>query len=214
MVYTLTDELIFPPAHLATHDGLLAIGGDLSVERLILAYHSGIFPWFEEESPLLWWSPDPRMVLYPEQLKISKSMKKLIRNKAFKVTINKSFTEVISNCAQVKRKDQEDTWITTNMINAYCELHELGWAHSVEVWDVNEKLIGGLYGILLKDKGVFCGESMFTHVSNASKYGFISFVQYLHQEYNIKLIDCQVYTKHLDSLGAKTIPRAKFLSFL
>lgn len=214
MVYTLTDELIFPPAHLATHDGLLAIGGDLSVERLILAYHSGIFPWFEEGSPLLWWSPDPRMVLYPEQLKISKSMKKLIRDKTFKVTVNKSFTEVISNCAHVKRKGQEDTWITANMINAYCELHELGWAHSVEVWDANEKLVGGLYGILLKDKGVFCGESMFAHVSNASKYGFISFVQYLYQEYAIKLIDCQVYTKHLDSLGAKTIPRAKFLSFL
>lgn len=207
-MHILTDRIEFPDVETATEDGLLAIGGDLSVERLLLAYKKGVFPWFEIDQPILWWSPDPRFVLYPEDLKVSKSMRKLFRQNKFEVTYNQAFRQVIEACAVISRKDQEDTWITQHMILAYCKLHELGFAISVEVWEDNQ-LVGGLYGIDLKN-GVFCGESMFAKVSNASKYGFISFVQ--QSEY--KLIDCQIHTNHLESLGAKNISRSKFIKLL
>jgi len=202
----------FPPVETADEDGLLAIGGELSVERLIDAYNRGIFPWYDASQPVLWWSPDPRMVLFPQKLKVSKSMKKLIQNKAFEVTFNRDFEAVIENCANIWRQGQDGTWITEDIQKAYLELHRLGIAHSVEVWDGNN-LVGGLYGIYLKDKKVFCGESMFATVSNASKYGFIKLVEKLRAE-RVKLIDCQIYTAHLESLGAEEISRKEFLGFL
>jgi leucyl/phenylalanyl-tRNA--protein transferase len=204
----LTDKIWFPNVNEATEDGLLAIGGDLSVQRLIYAYQHGVFPWFESEEPILWWAPNPRFVLFPEKLKISKSMKQVLRNNHFTITVNKAFKEVINECSKVKRGGQAGTWITKNMIEAYVKLQELGYAKSVEVWRDNI-LVGGLYGIDLGN-GVFCGESMFTKESNASKVGFITFIQ----NTNYKLIDCQVYTKHLESLGAKEISRDLFLEYL
>lgn len=204
----LTDKLEFPYINEASEDGLLAIGGDLKPERLVLAYKSGIFPWFEADQPILWWAPNPRFVLFPEKLKVSKSMRQILRNKEFRVTVNKDFTQVITECSRLKRDGQSGTWITQSMIEAYTELHKLGYAKSVEVWDEN-KLVGGLYGVDL-DNGIFCGESMFSKVSNASKVALITFVQ----NTNYKLIDCQVYTNHLSSLGAEEIPRNKFMEFL
>lgn len=202
----------FPNPEEADEYGLLAVGGDLSKECLLKAYYSGIFPWFSESQPILWWSPDPRMVLFPERLHVSKSMKQLFKHKTFTLSFNRHFEDVIKNCASVNRKDQEGTWITSEMISAYIELHKTGIAQSVEVWKNNE-LVGGLYGIYLKDKQVFCGESMFSKVSNASKYGFISLVRKLKAE-KVKIIDCQVYSKHLESLGAEEIPRKEFCSYL
>ncbi len=202
----------FPPVETADDDGLLAIGGELSVERLIDAYNHGIFPWYDASQPVLWWSPDPRMVLLPQKLKVSKSMKKLIQNNAFEVTFNRDFKAVIENCANIWRQGQAGTWITEEIQKSYLELHRLGIAHSVEVWDGNN-LVGGLYGIYLKDKKVFCGESMFATVSNASKYGFIKLVEKLRTE-GVKLVDCQIYTAHLESLGAEEISRKEFLGFL
>ena len=207
-MYYLSDELKFPNVANATTDGLLAIGGDLSVKRLILAYKTGIFPWFNEKEPILWWSPDPRFVLFPEKLKISKSMNQIIRKNEFKITINAAFEEVIRECSNAKRAGQPGTWITSRMIEAYVALHVNGYAKSVEVW-LGETLVGGLYGVDLGN-GVFCGESMFSKVSNASKVGFISLIQNSH--YN--LIDCQVYTEHLESLGAEEIQRDEFLKYL
>jgi len=204
----LTDDLSFPTHELASPEGILAVGGDLSVERLILAYKCGIFPWFEADEPILWWSPDPRFVLFPEALKVSKSMKQVLRNSDFVVTVNTAFADVIDACSKIKRDGQAGTWITNSMRNAYIELHEMGYATSVEVW-LDKELVGGLYGVDLGN-GVFCGESMFTKVSNASKVGFITFIQ----NTNYKLIDCQVYTSHLESLGAQDIPRDEFLSYL
>ena len=204
----LSQKIEFPAVSDATKDGLLAIGGDLSAERLIYAYSKGIFPWFENEEPILWWSPDPRCVLFPQELKISKSMKKLIREKAFKITYNQAFNEVIQNCSNINRAGQRGTWITSKMIEAYVKLFQLGYAKSVEVWQ-NKELVGGLYGVDLGN-GIFCGESMFTLVSNASKYGFISLVQ----NSNYKLIDCQLHTNHLESLGAQLIPRKEFVKYL
>ncbi|WP_353779163.1 leucyl/phenylalanyl-tRNA--protein transferase [Winogradskyella sp. 3972H.M.0a.05] len=204
----LDQNIEFPNVSEATEDGLLAIGGDLSPERLIYAYENGIFPWFDDGQPILWWSPDPRFVLFPEDLKVSKSMKQTLRNKDFEVTVNKAFEDVINACAAIKRDGQYSTWISPSMIDAYIKLHELGYAKSVEVWE-QEELVGGLYGIDLGNK-VFCGESMFTKVSNASKVGFISFIQ--NSDY--RLIDCQVHTLHLESLGAKFISRSDFLKFL
>lgn len=198
----------FPHISEASKEGLLAVGGNLSVERLLEAYKKGIFPWFEVEEPILWWSPDPRFVLFPEKLNISKSMKQVLRNSDFEVTVNRDFEAVINQCSLIKRDGQPGTWITKNMINAYIELHKLGYAKSVEVWK-EEKLVGGFYGVDLKN-GVFCGESMFYKVSNASKAAFITFVK----NTNYKLIDCQVYTQHLESLGAEEIPRADFLKYL
>lgn len=202
----------FPSITAANQDGLLAIGGDLSVERLIYAYNHGIFPWYDASQPVLWWCPDPRMVLFPENLKVSKSMKQVMRKDEFEVNFNKDFPAVIEACAQIKREGQDDTWITPGMIKQYTKLHHLGYAHSVEVWK-NQELVGGLYGIYLKDKQVFCGESMFARVSNASKVGFITLVGKLRTQ-GVKLIDCQVYTKHLESLGAEEISRDKFLEYL
>lgn len=204
----LDDKIVFPSPEEATDDGLVAVGGDLSVERLILAYRSGIFPWFEYETPILWWSPDPRFVLFPQDLKVSKSMKKVLNKKQFKVTMNQAFEAVITNCATAERQGQQGTWITQDMIRSYNKLHELGYAISVEVWD-NNVLVGGLYGVDLGN-GIFSGESMFTTVSNASKVGFISLVQ----NNSYKLVDCQIYSEHLESLGAKEIPRDEFLSYL
>jgi len=207
-MYYLNQEVWFPEVSMASKDGILAIGGDLSPERLTLAYKRGIFPWFDDNEPILWWSPDPRFVLFPEQLKVSKSMRQVLRNSDFKITVNKDFEGVISNCSKIKRDGQQGTWITNDMKVAYIKLHKLGVAKSVEVW-LNDELVGGLYGIDL-DNGVFCGESMFSKVSNASKVAFISFIQ----NSNYKLIDCQVYTNHLESLGAKEISREAFLKYL
>lgn len=204
----LTEELQFPDVTEASEDGIVAIGGDLSVARLLLAYRSGIFPWFESDEPILWWSPDPRFVLFPKQLKISKSMRKVLRDINFKVTINKNFNAVITSCAKTKRQGQTGTWITDSMVAAFNELHKMGYAKSIEVWQKSE-LVGGFYGIDLGN-GIFTGESMFTKVSNASKLAFISFVKHT----NYKLIDCQVYTKHLSSLGAENISRHEFLKLL
>lgn len=211
-MHILNRHLLFPPIAAADEQGLLAIGGDLSVERLITAYTEGIFPWYGEDQPILWWSPDPRMVLFPEKLKVSKSMKQLLKKDVFRVTYNKCFSEVIENCSSVTRKGQDETWITKEIKEAYQLLHNKGMAHSVEVWDEN-RLVGGLYGIYLKDQKVFCGESMFSKVSNASKYGFIKLVRRL-RENGIRLIDCQIYTSHLASLGAEEIPREEFLRYL
>ena len=202
----------FPSVETADDDGLLAIGGELSVKRLKDAYNHGIFPWYDASQPVLWWSPDPRMVLFPEKLKVSKSMKKLFRETAFQVTFNRDFKTVIENCANIWREGQNGTWITAEIQEAYLELHKLGIAHSVEVWE-GRNLVGGLYGIYLKEKKMFCGESMFANVSNASKYGFIKLVEKLRAE-GVKLIDCQIYTPHLESLGAEEISRKEFLGFL
>jgi len=202
----------FPDPNLADEQGLLAVGGDLTPDRLLRAYHSGIFPWYSAGQPLLWWSPDPRMVLFPEKLQVSKSMKTLLRKNVFTVTYNKCFDQVIKNCAEVPRSGQDGTWITPEMIKAYNTLHDLGFARSVEVWE-GEKLVGGLYGVFLREKQVFCGESMFTKVSNASKFGFIALVHKLKNK-GVKLIDCQVYSRHLESLGAEEISRRQFLKFL
>ncbi len=204
----LTDDIKFPEVTTATKDGLLAIGGDLSPERLVNAYKRGIFPWYSANEPILWWSPDPRCVLFPEELHISKSMRQLLKKNSFKVTYNQAFEEVMQACASQKRKDQESTWITLEMIEAYNKLHELGYAKSVEVWQ-DDDLVGGLYGIDVRN-GVFAGESMFSKVSNASKVAFISFVQ----ASDYKLIDCQIYTDHLGSLGAKEIDRLSFIKLL
>lgn len=208
-LFALDAELKFPPVHLAEPDGLLALGGDLSTERLLLAYKSGIFPWYEGRD-ILWWCPDPRFVLFPNELKINKALKPLLKRNEFEFTINKAFKEVINNCKEIKRPGQEGTWITDEVENAYCKLHELGYAHSAEVWKDN-KLIGGLYGIRLGK--VFFGESMFSKVSNASRYAFTKYVQLLQDE-NVQLIDCQVYTEYLESLGARMIDREDFISQL
>lgn len=211
MIY-LNEFLQFPSASEASDEGLLAVGGDLSVERLLLAYRSGIFPWYDKTDPILWWSPDPRMVLFPKKLKVSKSLRKTIQKKMFTITQNKCFSEVIENCSQMKRDGQSGTWITQEMIMAYERLHELQHAISVEVW-LGEELVGGLYGIDLPEQKVFCGESMFTKVSDASKVGFVYLIEHLMQK-GYRLIDCQVYTAHLETLGAEEISREEFLSYL
>ena len=208
-IYALDNKLVFPPVHLSEPDGLLAIGGDLSPERLLLAYKNGIFPWYEGEY-ILWWSPDPRCVLFPTELKISHSMKQLLKREAFEFTINKAFGEVIQACKQMNRKSQASTWITDEVEKAFAHMHSLGYAHSAEVWQ-NGELIGGLYGLRMGK--VFFGESMFSNVSNASKYAFIKYVQQLQSE-GVELIDCQVHTTHLESLGARMIPRKDFLRLL
>ena len=207
-MHFLTQKIEFPDVSEASADGLLAIGGDLSPERLLYAYSKGIFPWFQDEEPILWWSPDPRFVLFPKDLKVSKSMKQILKKDLFKVTENKAFKAVIENCAIAKRKDQNGTWITEEMKQAYLKLHHLGYAKSVEVWQ-NDQLVGGLYGIEINEN-VFCGESMYAKVSNASKVGFITFIQ----NSNYQLIDCQLHTKHLESLGAKHISRLDFINYL
>jgi len=211
-MHVLSQELHFPPVTQAEEDGLLAIGGDLSTERLMLAYHNGIFPWFNEGQMALWWSPDPRMVLKPKDVYVSKSMRKVLRDSTFTVTYNQNFLEVILHCKRIKREGQNDTWITNSMVEAYLKLHEQGHATSIEVWR-EKTLVGGLYGIDLKEKGVFCGESMFSLESNASKAGFITLARKLEKQ-KYHLIDCQMHTDHLASLGAVEIPRADFLDYL
>lgn len=209
-MYYLSPALFFPPVSEANKDGILAIGGDLTPARLQLAYKSGIFPWFEDGEPIIWWSPNPRMVLFLDELIVSKSMRNILNRNIFKITFNQNFRDVISNCQNIKREGQNGTWITNDMIEAYCELHQLGIAKSIEVWQ-NDILVGGLYGI---DLGyVFCGESMFSKVSNASKVAFIALVNQLKKE-NYKLLDCQVYNPHLESLGCREINRIDFMEIL
>lgn len=207
-MYFLNHSIEFPPVAQASEEGVLAIGGDLSVPRLLLAYKQGIFPWYNDEEPIIWWSPDPRFILIPDELKVSKSMKQVLRNRGFEVTVNRNFRAVIEHCSKIKRDGQEGTWITNEMMSSYIKLHELGFAKSVEVW-LGETLVGGLYGLDLNN-GVFCGESMFSLVSNASKVALITFIQ----NSNYELFDCQVYTNHLASLGAKDISRDSFLTYL
>lgn len=201
----------FPPVEEAERepDGLLAVGGDLHPTRLLNAYRAGIFPWYSANQPLLWWSPDPRTVLSPPHLKVSRSLRKSLRNKPFRVSFDQAFTRVIEACA-LPRDDETGTWITRDMATAYTQLHRLGHAHSVEVWQ-DDRLMGGLYGIA--PGRVFFGESMFTRASDASKVGFVHLVRQL-QERGFRLIDCQVYTTHLVSLGAEEIPRREFCRLL
>ncbi|WP_316830726.1 leucyl/phenylalanyl-tRNA--protein transferase [Pedobacter aquatilis] len=207
MFFQLLDhDISFPNPALAEEDGLLAVGGDLSLKRLLLAYSNGIFPWFSEGDPILWYSPHQRCVIYPEKIKISKSMKKVIKDEVFNITFDKAFAEVIANCASTPRAGQDGTWITNEMQEAYINLHRNGFAHSVEVW-LGDVLVGGLYGI--KINHVFCGESMFSHVSNASKAALI----YLSKT-DIRLIDCQLPNDHLLSLGAKMISRKTYMTIL
>ncbi|MAU55190.1 MAG: leucyl/phenylalanyl-tRNA--protein transferase [Flavobacteriales bacterium] len=209
-MYQLSSEHIFPSALTANSDGVVAIGGDLDPKRILKAYKQGIFPWFENDDYLVWWSPDPRMVLFPKKLKISKSTKKILKDDYFKVTFNQSFDEVVDCCAKVKRFGQNGTWITEGLKKAYNLLHKEGHAFSVEVWKDFE-LVGGLYGIDLGD--IFCGESMFSKENNASKIGFIHLIKELSKN-GYKLIDCQVPSAHLKSLGAEEISREQFLNYL
>lgn len=209
-VFLLSERNHFPNPRLATNEGLLAIGGDLSVDRLLLAYQNGIFPWFSAGEPILWWSPDPRLVLFPNQFKPSKSLQKIMRRSIFKITLDQAFPEVIRECAQIRIEHQEGTWIVDDMIDAYCQLHDSGFAHSMEAWQ-DGRLVGGLYGVSLGR--CFFGESMFSRVSNASKVAFAGLVDYL-DSHAFDLIDCQVTTRHLMRLGAREIPRDRFLDLL
>ncbi len=208
-LFALNKELIFPPVELAEPDGLLAVGGDLSLGRLLLAYRSGIFPWYEGKL-ILWWSPDPRCVLFPDELKVSTSMRQLIRKDHFEFTVDRAFAEVIASCKTITRRGQGGTWITDEVKAAYIRLFEAGHAHSAEVW-LNGSLVGGLYGIRMGK--VFFGESMFSKLSNASKYAFIRYTESMKTE-GVELIDCQVHTDHLESLGARMIPRKEFTGYL
>jgi leucyl/phenylalanyl-tRNA--protein transferase len=209
-LHILDDTLWFPPVTEALDDGLLAVGGDLSVERLLLAYNSGIFPWYAEDEPPMWWSPDPRFVLFPDELKVSKSMKQVLKRNTFQFKMNTAFEQVINNCRMVFREGQGGTWIGDDVVAAYTQLHKLGYAHSAEAWQDGE-LVGGLYGIWLGN--AFFGESMFTHRSNASKFAFINMVELL-QSRGVQLIDCQVYTEHLESLGAVMVDRNTFIKLI
>jgi len=209
-MHFLTKDLYFPPVEEASYEGVLAVGGDLSVDRLLLAYRNGIFPWFNEDEPILWWAPSERMVVVPSLYKIPKSMRNILNQNKFKITFNKAFNEVIHNCQQIKRKGQEGTWITSDIIMSYTKLFELGYAKSVEVWQ-NDSLVGGLYGVDLGH--VFCGESMFSKVSNASKVAFITLVNHL-KDNDYRLLDCQVHNHHLESLGAFEISRDTFMLIL
>ncbi len=208
-IFIIDNELNFPPVNLAEKDGLLAIGGDLSVERLLSAYRDGIFPWYEGEY-ILWWCPDPRFVLFPNELKIGKSIKPLLNRGEFDYTTNTAFKEVINHCKKTKRTGQNGTWITKEVEYAYCRMHESGYAQSAEVWK-NGELVGGLYGVKLGK--VFFGESMFSKVSNASRFAFIRYVEQLKEE-GVLLIDCQIYTEYLESFGARMISRAEFTQLL
>ncbi len=209
-IFRLTKSLVFPPAHYAEPDGLLAIGGDLSIERLLLAYQLGIFPWYSHNTPILWWSPDPRLVLFPGELKISTSLHRVIRKGVFQITADCAFRAVMEHCASTPRKSGEGTWIVPEMIEAYCALHKAGFAHSVESWREG-RLVGGLYGVAIGQ--VFFGESMFALESDASKTAFAHLVSMLRQ-WDFALIDCQVTTDHLQRFGAREIPRKDFLLLL
>ena len=209
-VFLLSDEIAFPSPHFASKEGLLAVGGDLSQKRLLMAYRMGIFPWFSDNEPIMWWSPDPRLVLFPEEIRISKTLRKIIKKKRFRVTMDTAFVQVINHCAQVRLQNNQETWIVKEMIDAYCKLHEAGFAHSVEAWHKGE-LAGGLYGVSLGR--CFFGESMFTQVSNASNIALVKLVEYL-ISFSFDMLDCQVTTEHLIRFGAKEIERVRFLEQL
>ncbi len=209
-VYRLLTDPVFPPAHLATKEGLLAVGGDLSVQRLLAAYREGIFPWYSQDDPILWWAPDPRLVLYPSQLKVSRRLRRIINQNRFSITYDQAFDQVIKACAQVIREHQNGTWITAEMITAYIDLHEAGFAHSVEAWR-DGRLSGGLYGVSMG--GSFFGESMFHLESHASNVALVNLVGRL-QKWGFDLIDCQVTTAHMIRMGAKEIPRKCFIKEL
>ena len=209
-IFRLDERLIFPPPALADRNGILAIGGDLRPERLLLAYSMGIFPWYSEEMPILWHSPDPRLVLTPATLHVGRSLRKAIRRRPYEIRLDTAFADVIAACARTPRPGQDGTWITDDMRAAYVELHRRGFAHSAEAWQ-GQRLVGGLYGVSLG--GVFFGESMFADASDASKIAFVTLVRQLHA-WGIDLIDCQVHTDHLSSLGAEEWPRSMFLASL
>ena len=211
-MHFLTSNIEFPDIDKSSDNGLLAIGGDLSVERLLLAYRSGIFPWYEEGQPILWWSPDPRMVLFLSKFKVSNSLKKLIESNRFTISFNTNFQEVIRHCATIERNGQTGTWITIEIMDAYIELYNKGFAQSVEVW-LENKLVGGLYGVDLPEMRVFCGESMFSLERDASKIALYYLVELLKKN-NYQMIDCQMYTRHLEKLGAEEIPRNEFQNYL
>lgn len=208
-VYKLTKDLIFPPVD-GAEDGIVSIGGDLRPERLMLAYQLGIFPWFNEDDPIIWWSPDPRFVLFVDKVHVSKSMRRVLNSGQFKVTYNQNFEAVIRNCKEIKRKGEDGTWITDDMYDAYVRLHKLNKAQSIEVWQEGE-LVGGMYGVQVGK--VFSGESMFSKVTNASKTAIITFMEKFRAEGG-HLLDCQVRTKHMASLGGEDIPRDEFLAYL
>jgi leucyl/phenylalanyl-tRNA--protein transferase len=207
MIFRLTEQLLFPDPELAEPDGLLAIDGDLSTPRLLLAYQSGIFPWYSDDTPILWYSPHERFVLFPDELNVSSSMRRVLNSGRFRVTFDTCFADVIEACSAVDRKDQDGTWITADMKLAYIKLHEEGHAHSVEVWQ-GDDLVGGMYGVVVGD--VFCGESMFSKVSNASKTALISLIKTV----KYKLLDCQVHTDHMESMGARMISRKEYMAML
>ena len=207
MIFRLTDQLQFPNPELAEPDGLLAVGGDLSTARLVLAYRHGIFPCYSDETPILWYSPHERFVLFPDELRISSSMKRVLNSNRFRVTINECFADVITACSSVERKDQDGTWITEDMKAAYIQLHQEGYAHSVEVWQQDE-LVGGMYGVAVGN--VFCGESMFSKVSNASKTAVIALIK----SSKYQLLDCQVHSEHMESMGARMISRKEYMDLL
>lgn len=209
-IFYLFDSLVFPDPSFAEPDGLLAVGGDLSVERLLLAYQNGIFPWYDETSPILWWSPDPRLIMIPSEIKVSRSLRSILKRGIFELTLDTAFEEVINSCAIIHRAKHSNTWITPEMIEAYIRLHREGYAHSVEVWH-KKKLVGGLYGVSLGS--AFFGESMFTEMSNASKVALVALARLL-DSWGFDFIDCQVVTEHLISMGAKAIPREEFLEML
>jgi leucyl/phenylalanyl-tRNA--protein transferase len=209
-VFRLPDHPEFPPAWLARPDGLLCIGGDLSAKRLILAYEKGIFPWFSKDEPLLWWSPDPRLVLFPESVHISRSLRKKIKKNIFEVRINTCFNQTIMSCAKPRKNKNEGTWLVPEMIDAYMNLHELGYAHSIETYR-NGRLAGGLYGVCLG--GSFFGESMFSLEKDASKIALVFLATYLESN-DFDLIDCQVTSSHLITMGAVEIPRNSFLDII
>lgn len=209
-MYWLTKDLVFPPVEEAEVWGGLAVGGDLSPERLLLAYRSGIFPWYDASQPIVWHAPDPRFVLFPHKLKVSRRMRPILNQGRFTITYDTQFREVVRHCQQIKRSGQSGTWITDEMREAYCRLHALGYAHSVEVWQQGD-LVGGLYGLALGS--IFCGESMFSLVNNASKIGFITLVRRL-QQGGGTLIDCQVHTPHLEKWGGENISRTHYMRLL
>ena len=210
-VFQLTKDLVFPPVELAESDGLLAVGGDLCEERLLAAYEEGIFPWYAQGDPILWWSPDPRLVVFPKDLHVSKSMRKFLRKTDLVVTMDTAFADVIRFCGEIRVARGEETWLTPEMRSAYCHLHETGYAHSVETWTADGQLVGGLYGVSIGR--AFFGESMFARRSNASKMAFIRMVRQL-ADWDFDLIDCQVETEHLGSMGAVAISRNRFVDIL